>query len=126
MASCKLGHIYVVKTVLAKTPKAKFALCVCSASGYFVWINTLASPHGKDQLQLPAGCHELIRHDSHLDLSRIVKHPDREVATAQEFPCISKALCGAILNRIEEGLVVLTAKQIAVVLENLKNLHTSL
>lgn len=76
MASCKLGHIYIVDTVLTKPAKEKFALCVCISDRYFVWINTNPAPHGKDQLFLPAGCHHLVKHDSYLDLSRIVCHPN--------------------------------------------------
>jgi hypothetical protein len=42
MASCKVGHIYIVPTVLADPPKQKFALCVCVVEGYFVWIKIMS------------------------------------------------------------------------------------
>ena len=108
MASCKLGHVYIVKTVLSKPPKEKFAMCVCIANGYFFWINTRPAPHGRDQLPLSAGCHELVTHDSHLDLSKIFCHPDWEMDAAKEFPMISESLCNEITAAIETGLPAYT------------------
>lgn len=123
MASCKLGHIYIVDTVLTKPPKEKFALCVCIADGLFVWINTDPAPHGRDQLPLSTGCHKLITHDSHLDLSRIVRHPEWEMDDAKEFHCISKEMCDAILARIDAGLDVLSPRHASLVRENLSSLY---
>lgn len=115
MASCKLGHIYIVDTVLTKPAKEKFALCVCIADRYFVWINTNPAPHGKDQLFLPAGCHHLIKHDSYLDLSRIVCHPEWELNDAKEFPQISASVASDIVALIDAGLDVLSPRHAAIV-----------
>lgn len=122
MASCKLGHVYIVRTVLTDPPKAKFALCVCVEDGYFVWINTDPRHHGQDQLPLPAGCHPLVRRDSYLDLSRVVAHPTHEIEDAREFACISSKLCGSIVAAIEAGLRVMPARQAQTVLANLRGL----
>jgi hypothetical protein len=122
MASCKLGHVYIVRTVLTKPPKPKFALCVCVEDGYFVWINSEARRHGNDQLPLAAGCHQLVRHDSYLDLSRVVAHPTHEIEDAREFPCISRDLCNQIVAAIEAGLRVMPARQASTILHNLRSL----
>lgn len=123
MASCKLGHIYIVDTVLSKPPKEKFALCVCVADGLFFWINTNAAPHGKDQLPLASGCHKLITHDSHLDLSKVFKHLDHEIEDAREFPCISEALRDEIVAKIEAGLDVLSPRHGALITKNLRSIY---
>ena len=123
MASCKLGHIYIVDTVLTKPPKEKFALCVCVADGLFIWINTDAAPHGRDQLPLATGCHKLITHDSHMDLSRIVKHPEWELDDAREFHCISQEMCAEIIARIDAGLDVLAPRHAALIRQNLDSLY---
>lgn len=122
MASCKLGHVYIVNTVLAKTPKEKFALCVCVDDGLFLWINTLAAPHGRDQLFLSAGCHRLVKHDSYLDLSKLFCHPQQELDDAKEFPAISKELCQQIVDRLEQGVDVLAPRRVAQILSNLRTL----
>ncbi len=122
MASCKIGHVYIVDTILTKPPKAKFALCVCIDDGYFLWINSEARRHGNDQLPLAAGCHELIRHDCFLDLSRVVAHPTYELEEAREFPCISRELCRQIVTAIEAGLRVMPARQAEIILRNLRSL----
>ncbi|OHV84136.1 hypothetical protein LCM4573_00015 [Rhizobium sp. LCM 4573] len=122
MASCKIGHVYIVKTSLTDPPKAKFALCVCVEEGYFVWINSDARRHGKDQLPLKQGCHPLIRHDSVLDLSRVVAHPSHELEEAREFPAISKSLCTEIVGKIDRGLSVMPRRQAKVIADNLRTL----
>lgn len=119
MASCKVGHIYIIDTVLSKPPKEKYALCVCVADNLFLWINTKAAPHGRDQLALSAGCHDLIKHDSHLDMSKLFRHSDWELDEAKEFPPISQALCRSIVDRINAGLDVLSPRHAAVVAANL-------
>src|SRR5262249_26487238 len=119
MAFCKVGHIYVVNTSLTTPPKAKFALCVCIQDGYFLWINSAARLHGHDQMKLPAGCHQLIKHDSYLDLSRIVVHRPIELESAQEFPIISHDLCQKIIDYVESGLKTLPTRQARRILENL-------
>lgn len=55
MASCKLGHVYIVQTVLTKPPKDKYAVCVCPVNGFFVWINSKPRAHGKDQMPFGGG-----------------------------------------------------------------------
>jgi|GEM_PF-1541267 len=123
MASCKVGHVYIVETVLTKPPKAKFALCVCIAHGYFVWINTKVAPHGNDQIALEAGIHELVTHDSFLDLSRVVVHSTAELEDAKEFPCISRDLRDRIIAAIEAGLIVLPARHATIIKTNLIALY---
>jgi hypothetical protein len=122
MASCKLGHVYIVETALTKPPKAKFAICVCVAEGFFVWINTEARQGGRDQLAVVAGCHELVRHDSFLDLSRVVKHQTWELEDAREFPCISAEMARAIIDRVEQGLDLLPPRHAAIITSNLRAL----
>lgn len=107
MASCKLGHVYIVNTVLTKPPKAKFAVCVCDENGFFVWINSKPRPHGKDQLPLDADCHELVTKDCFLDLSRVVKHPTHEVDSAKEFSRIDADFALSISEFIDAGLFVM-------------------
>ncbi|WP_207910613.1 hypothetical protein [Rhizobium sp. BK376] len=92
------------------------------AEGYFIWINTNAAPHGLDQLEISAGCHELIKHDSHIDLSRLVKHPDWELDSAKEFPCISVAMCKEIIARIDDGLDLLPPRHAEIIKANLNSL----
>lgn len=123
MASCKLGHVYIVETVLTKPPKAKFALCVCIDNGYFLWINTDPRPHGHDQLPLPAGCYVLVKHDSFLDLSRVVMHPTVEIDEAREFPCISRELRDLIVDAIDAGLTVLSPRHAVIIKTNLLSLY---
>jgi hypothetical protein len=122
MASCKLGHIYIIETVLSKEPKAKFALCVCVSEEYFVWINTRARHDGRDQLALAPGCHELVRHPSFLDLSRIVKHPSWELEEAREFSCISADLARSIVSRIDQGLDLLPVRHATLITTNLQTI----
>jgi hypothetical protein len=122
MASCKIGHVYIVHTNLTTPPKAKFALCVCIEDGYFVWINSEPRPHGNDQLALAAGCHPLVRHQSFLDLSRVIAHPTLEIEEAREFSCISEDLCRKIVNHITAGLRVMPARHAQRILDNLSAL----
>jgi hypothetical protein len=124
MASCKLGHIYIVPTSLVRgpAPKTKFALCVCVAKNYFVWINTDARKDGLDQLEVEAGCHQLITHTSHVDLSRVLVHREYELDEAKEFPRISDDLCRRIIARVEAGLDLLPKKYADTVLANLRSL----
>lgn len=103
MASCKLGHVYIVNTALSQPPKEKYAVCICVDPRLFVWINSKARPHGKDQLQIEAGCHELVKHDSHIDLSKLFAHPDFEMEVAKEFARISKELCQRIIEQLESN-----------------------
>ena len=119
MASCKLGHVYIVDTLLTKPPKEKYAVCVCIASGYFLWINTNPRPHNCDQLFLPAGIHELVKHDSYLDISKVVCHPSFELDKAKEFSCLSKECCEAIIEFIDAGLEVMVPKHAALIRSNL-------
>jgi hypothetical protein len=88
MASCRIGRVYIVFTTLTKPPKQKFALCLSAERQLFVWFNTNPRSHGRDQLLCEAGCHELIEHDSYLDLSRMVTHLQAEIDAGKEFACI--------------------------------------
>jgi hypothetical protein len=122
MASCKLGHVYIIETVLSKPMKEKYAICVCVADGFFLWFNTEARPHGKDQVAAPAGCHELIKHDSFIDMSKMFRHPDFELAGAKEFARISDQLCQAIIDLIDAGPEILPPRHAALIRENLETL----
>jgi len=119
----KLGHVYIIETVLTKPPKAKFAICVSVGDGFFVWINSRARAEGHDQLPIAAGCHSLIRHESHIDLSRIVCHQPYELANAQEFEMISRDLRDAIVNKIGDGLMLLPPVHSRLIAENLRSLY---
>lgn len=122
MASCKLGHIYIINTVLSKPPKEKYAVCVCVADQFFIWINTEPRPHAHDQLPLLTGCHELVKHDSYVDCSKIFRHPDFELDDAKEFARISDDLCKQIIAFIENGVEVLPQNHADLILENLRSL----
>ncbi|UCI17037.1 hypothetical protein FJ970_18055 [Mesorhizobium sp. B2-1-8] len=122
MAYCKLGHVYIVPTVLTKPPKSKFAICVCPANGFFVWINSKPRPHGKDQMPLKAGCHPLVTKDCFLDLSRVVQHPTFELDDAREFDRISTTIATAMVSMIRGGLFVLPAAHAEVLFENLRTI----
>lgn len=119
MASCKLGHVYIVDTLLTKPPKEKYAVCVCVANGYFLWINSNPRPHNCDQLFLPAGIHELVKHDSYLDVSKVVCHPSFELNNAKEFARLSKECCEAIIEFIDAGLEVMVPRHASLIRSNL-------
>jgi hypothetical protein len=124
MASCKIGHVYIVETTLTKPlPKKKFALCVCVSERFFVWINTKPRPDGRDQLSLSAGCHELVTHDSHLDLSHVVVHQEWELEDAREFPMISRDLRDAILAAIDAGLDLMPPRHSELIVAELRTLY---
>ncbi len=122
MASCKLGHVYIVPTVLTKPPNDKFAICVCPDNGFFVWINSAARPHGRDQMAIDSGCHELVTHDSFVDLGRVVKHPGFELEGAREFARISSALATAFIECIDAGLFLMPPEHAAIIRANLTKL----
>ena len=122
MPSCKVGHIYIVFTALTNPPKEKFALCISAEREWFVWFNTNPRQRGDDQLLCRAGCHELIEHDSYLDLSRVVKHSQTEIDAGKEFARISIALRDHILAFASEGLKVMPKGQCGVLLAGLQGL----
>lgn len=122
MASCKLGHIYIINTAIANPQKEKFAICVGVVEKFFVWINTLPRPHGKDQLPITSGCHELVTHDSFIDLSRVVIHDGWEFDDAKEFSQIDKTLCTAILNALSAGLEVMPPRHSDIIYKSLSAL----
>lgn len=119
MPSCKTGHIYIVFTALTKPPKEKYALCISEPNEWFVWFNTLARSHGRDQFQVASGVHELIVHDSFLDLSRVVFHSAAEIEAGKEFACISKSFRDEIVAFVTAGLEVMPERQSQIVLANL-------
>lgn len=123
MASCRVGRVYIIETAIARPPKPKFAVCVCiDPRELFVWINTAAPHHGHDQIVLPSGCHELIRHDSHLDLSRIIAHPEWELEGAREFEQLPRQFAMAAVDAIDAGLRVLSPVHAAIVRAGLATL----
>jgi hypothetical protein len=122
MPSCKVGHVYIVFTALTRPPKEKYALCVSAENEWFVWFNTNPRHGGDDQLLCKAGCHELIEHDSYLDLRRVVMHSQAEIDAGKEFACISPALRDHILAFAEQGLKVMPKGQCRVLLAGLRSL----
>lgn len=122
MAFCKLGHLYIVQTVLTKPPKDKFALCVCEENGFFFWINSKQRPHGRDQMALDADCHLLVTKDCFLDLSRVVQHPTFELEDSKEFERISPEIAKAIIECIDAGLYLLPDAHAQIVRANLMRL----
>jgi len=123
MASCRAGHVYIIETYLSTPPKAKFCLCIAPEEGLFVWINSKEASHGKDQLPLPAGCHELVDHASFLDLSRLLRHPPLEMDTAREFAMISRQLRDDIIAAVGTGLDMLAPRRAQLVVDTLRRLY---
>ncbi|RUU10752.1 hypothetical protein EOD10_20420 [Mesorhizobium sp. M7A.T.Ca.TU.009.01.3.2] len=111
-----------MQTVLTKPPKAKFALCVCPDNGFFLWINSDPRSHGKDQMSLDKGCHELVTKHCYLDLSRVVQHPGFELDDAKEFARISGDLAEEIMLCIDAGLFVMPPAHADIVRENILGL----
>ncbi|TIM94452.1 MAG: hypothetical protein E5Y34_30635 [Mesorhizobium sp.] len=122
MASCKLGHIYIVRTALTKPPKPKFALCASIDYGFFLWINSIAKPHGKDQMAIQSGCHELVVKDCFLDLSRVVQHPTYELEDAREFERITADFANDIIECIDAGLFLMPPNHSQAVREGMMQL----
>ncbi|WP_376742158.1 hypothetical protein [Ensifer canadensis] len=73
-------------------------------------------------MALPAGCHPLVRHDSYLDLSRVVAHSTQEQEDAREFDCLSADICRQIADMIDAGLQMMPQRQAQTVLENIRSI----
>jgi hypothetical protein len=101
MASCEVGHVYVVYTVLTKPPKNKITICVCAAENLFLWINTKPRPHDVGQFALTGTDHAALTHDCYLDCSRVTTF-GAELTSALHRGPISKALAARIVEFIEK------------------------
>lgn len=96
-----LGRIYVIYTTLARPPKDKLALCICSAENLFFWINTNSQRHGIGQFQLTATDHDALSHDCFLDCSRVTTFLPQELAAAQQREAISADLARRVVNFLQ-------------------------
>jgi hypothetical protein len=100
----KNGHIYVVYTVLAKTPKEKIALCFCCDEGLCFWINTKPNQNGHGQYPLKPSDHEsCLTHDCFLDASRPILHSAAEMASAKDRGQISPELARYLHKCLSEA-----------------------
>lgn len=110
MALCRLGQIYVVPTDQSTPPKKKYALCIDPEMRIFFWISREPRRHGCDQLPISAGCHQLIRHPSYMNLARVFFHSDEELRAAHGFPCISQALAADIIAVLQNDMQMLAPR----------------
>jgi hypothetical protein len=101
MASCEVGHVYVVYTVLTKPPKNKITICVCTAENLFLWINTKPRPHDVGQFALRTRDHAALTHDCYLDCARVTTF-GAELTSALHRGPISKVLAARIVEFIEK------------------------
>jgi hypothetical protein len=97
MASCEVGHVYVVYTVLTKPPKNKITICVCAAENLFLWINTEPRTHNVGQFALTATDHDALTHDCYLDCSRVTTFREELDSAIHRGP-ISKTLAARIVT----------------------------
>ena len=96
-----VGRVYVVHATLAKPPKHKITLCMCSAANLFFWINTKSQDHGVGQFPLEAVDHTALTHTCFLDCSRVTTFPQRELDAAQERDAISADLAKRIVEFLQ-------------------------
>ena len=101
MASCEVGHVYIVYAVIAKPPKDKITICVCAAENLFLWINTKPRRDAVGQFALTAMDHAALTHDCYLDCSRVTTFA-AELASALHRGPISKALAARIVEFVEK------------------------
>jgi hypothetical protein len=66
---------------------------------------------GKISSHYSGGCHDLVKYNSYLDMSRLVAHSEAELEEAKEFPRISKIFRDEIVSEIERGLYMLPKRQ---------------
>lgn len=92
------GHVYVIRTILARPPKEKITLCICAAENLFFWINTNPQRHGVGQMPLHRVDHASLTHDCYLDCSRVTTFLPQELRLAQHRGSISKALAARIVK----------------------------
>jgi len=95
------GHVYIIRTTLARPPKDKITICVCAAENLFFWINSKPQRHGVGQIELTATDHSALTHDCFLDCSRVTTFSQREMNAAQHRGCISAALAERIVLALE-------------------------
>jgi hypothetical protein len=120
MASCEVGHVYVVYTVLTKPPKNKIILCVCAAENLFLWINTKPRPHDVGQLALTATDHDALTHNCYLDCSRVTTFT-AELASALHRGPISETLAARIVEFLKQKPPkTLPGKHLNLIITNLK------
>jgi hypothetical protein len=122
MASCETGHVYVVRTVLAKPPKPKITICVCDAENLFLWINTEPRTHNVGQFALAAMDHSALTHDCYLDCSRVTTFAE-ELGSALHRGPISESLAARIVEFLtEKPPKTLPGKHLNLIITNLSKL----
>jgi hypothetical protein len=123
MASCEVGKVYVVYTVLAKPPKDKITICVCAAENLFLWINTNPRSNAVGQFALTARDHSALTHDCYLDCSRVTTFAEAELESAHHRGPISKALAERIVDFLDKTPPkTLPGKHLKLIIANLSKL----
>jgi hypothetical protein len=122
MASCEVGHVYVVRTVITKPPKHKITICVCAAENLFLWINTKPRQHDVGQFALTARDHAALTHDCYLDCSRVTTFA-AELASALHRGQISKGLAARVVEFLKKKPPkTLPGKHLNLIITNLSKL----
>lgn len=93
-----VGHVYIVYTSLARPPKDKITICLCSSERLFFWINTKPQRHGIGQFPLTPNDHSALTHDCFLDCSRVTTFAPKEMAAAEHRGPISVNLAKRIIE----------------------------
>lgn len=98
-----VGDVVVVHTTLARPPKDKITVCVCTAPNQFLWINTNPARHGVGQFELAGDDHAALDRPCFLDCSRLTTFSEEEMATARNRGPITPNLAKRILEFIKEN-----------------------
>lgn len=99
-----IGNVYVVFTTLTRDrPKDKYVLCVLVGPDRFVWINTDPSHDGLGQVPLATGEHDLVTHDSFVDLGRLIMHSEKELARAVDHGPMADDVLARLLADLDGG-----------------------
>jgi len=98
----KVGHVYIVNTILSRPKKDKITLCVCAADNLFMWLNTEPRARGVGQFKLQSDDHTALSHDCYLDCSRVTTFPQSELNNSIERDVISPQLAKRIVSFLED------------------------
>lgn len=98
-----VGHIYVIDTALARPPKEKITVCICTSDNLFFWINTKPARHGDGQLPLSKGEHFYLTHDCFLDCSRVTSFPPDELNAAKHIGPISREMAQRVIKLLVDS-----------------------
>lgn len=98
----KIGHVYIVNTVLAKPKKDKITLCICTDDNLFLWINSEKRYHNIGQFELKKEDHGALTHDCYMDCSRLTTFPPAELTASLERGCITNDLAQRIIQFLSD------------------------